>query len=225
MFFSAMRILIWISVVCYFLQSMYHPVFDLSYGLSYIGNDNFKLTQFLTYAFLHGDPFHLIINLFMLVVFGTKIEMLFGKKQFILLFFSGVLGGAIFQSIYNMVIIYNHFGTPFPLDTTNDIIGNAFFVIENGTYIKSVFSNLTIGASAGVFGCMIAFTMLFPKDKFNFIFIPISMSARWFVVIYFILEVFQIIFVQNTQIAHMAHIGGVVFGALYAHFLKTKYNI
>ena len=85
MFFSAIRIFIWISVVCYFLQSMYHPGFDLSYGLSYIGNDNFRLTQFLTYAFLHGDPFHLIINLFMLVVFGTKIEMLFGKKQFILL--------------------------------------------------------------------------------------------------------------------------------------------
>ena len=50
MFFSAIRILIWISAICYLLQSIYYPFFDLSFGLSYIGNDNFHPMLAATYS-------------------------------------------------------------------------------------------------------------------------------------------------------------------------------
>ena len=225
MFFSAIRILIWISAICYLLQSIYYPFFDLSFGLSYIGNDNFHPMQFFSHAFLHGDPFHLLINMFMLVLIGTKIEMIFGAKKFLILFFVSVLGGGIFQTISNMIIINSHFGTPFPLDTTTDIVGQTLFALEHGVYIKSVFSNITIGASGGVFGCMMAFTILFPKDRFNLILLPLSISARWFVVVYVVIEVFHAIFSQNTGIAHLAHLGGASFGFLYACLLRLRYNI
>lgn len=225
MFFSAIRILIWISAICYLLQSIYYPFFDSSFGLSYIGNENFHSLQLLSYAFLHGDPFHLLINLMMLVLLGSKIEMIFGAKKFLILFFVSVLGGGIFQTISNMIIINSHFGTSFPLDTTTDIVGQTLFTLKHGVYINSVFSNITIGASGGVFGCMVAFTILFPKDKFNLILFPISISARWFVVVYLLVEVYSGIFDQSVGIAHFAHLGGALFGFLYAYILRLRYNI
>lgn len=225
MFFSKIRILIWASVIGYLLQSIYFPSFGITYGLAYIGNDNFSLIQFLSHAFLHGDPFHLIINMLMLVLFGSKVEMMFGAKNFLGLFFTSVLGGAIFQTISNMLIIYNYFGTPFPIDSTHSPIGYTMFALEHGEYIKSIFTGITIGASGGVFGCMVAFTLLFPKDRFNLILIPMSISARWFVLVYLSIEIYHSIFSQSSEIAHFAHLGGALFGFLYGRFLKLKYNI
>jgi membrane associated rhomboid family serine protease len=227
MYLSANRILIWSCAVCYMLQSIYFPGFDLSYGLSYIGNQNFYVIQLVSHSFLHGDPFHLLINMFMLVLFGLKIEMVFGKIQFFTLYFLSVIGGATFQTISNMIIIYNHFGNPFPLDSTTTIVGNTLFALENGQYIKSVFSSITIGASGGIFGCMVAFTLLFPKERFQLILLPLSVSSRWFVVVYLMIEIYHGFIVENqsVNIAHFAHLGGATFGFIYAQFLKLKYNI
>ena len=225
MYLTAIRILIWVSAISYMLQSIYYKAFDIAYGLSYIGNENFSLIQFISYSFLHGDPFHLLINMFMLVLFGSKIEMMFGRNQFLILYFLSVIGGAFLQTISNMVIIYNHFGTPFPIDSTTTIVGQTLFALENGQYIKSVFSSLTIGASGGVFGCMVAFTILFPTERFNLLLIPLSISARWLVVTYLIIELYNGMIADTVNIAHFAHLGGALFGFIYALRLKLKYNI
>ena len=152
-------------------------------------------------------------------------EMMFGRNQFLTLYFLSVIGGAFLQTISNMVIIYNHFGTPFPIDSTTTIVGQTLFALENGKYIKSVFSSLTIGASGGIFGCMVAFTILFPTERFNLLLIPLSISARWLVVTYLIIELYNGMIADTVNIAHFAHLGGALFGFIYALHLKFKYNI
>jgi membrane associated rhomboid family serine protease len=72
----------------------------------------------------------------------------------------------------------------------------------------------TVGASGGVFGVLLAFAMFYPRQRIILLFPPIPMPAWLFVTLYAILEL--VLGVTNTQqgVAHFAHLGGMVGGAL-----------
>ena len=50
--------------------------------------------QFVTYMFLHGGFFHILMNMFVLWMFGREIEMTWGLKRFLKYYFlCGIAGG------------------------------------------------------------------------------------------------------------------------------------
>lgn len=71
----------------------------------------------------------------------------------------------------------------------------------------------TIGASGAVFGLLLAYGVMFPNSRIFIIFFPVPIKAKWFVVIYGGLELFFGITNSMPQIAHFAHLGGLLFGA------------
>lgn len=71
----------------------------------------------------------------------------------------------------------------------------------------------TIGASGGVFGLLLAYGVMFPNNRIFLIFLPIPIKAKWFVLIYGGLELVFGIAKAMPQIAHFAHLGGLLFGA------------
>ena len=72
----------------------------------------------------------------------------------------------------------------------------------------------TIGASGGVFGLLLAYGAMWPKNKIFLMFFPVPIEARWFVLIYGTLELLFGVTRTMPGIAHFAHLGGMVFGAL-----------
>ncbi|PIE86387.1 MAG: rhomboid family intramembrane serine protease [Bacteroidia bacterium] len=71
----------------------------------------------------------------------------------------------------------------------------------------------TIGASGAVFGLLLAFGMIFPNEKLMLLFPPIPMKAKYFVIIYGIIELFAgVAGFSGDNIAHFAHLGGMIFG-------------
>lgn len=77
----------------------------------------------------------------------------------------------------------------------------------------------TVGASGAVFGLLLAFGMLFPNTQLMLLFPPIPIRAKYFVIIYGILEFFLgIRGGAGDNVAHFAHLGGMLFG-----FLLIKY--
>ena len=72
----------------------------------------------------------------------------------------------------------------------------------------------TIGASGGVFGLLLAYGAMYPRNKIFLIFLPIPIEARWFVLIYGAVELLFGVTGAMPGIAHFAHLGGMVFGAL-----------
>jgi len=72
----------------------------------------------------------------------------------------------------------------------------------------------TVGASGGVFGLLLAFALYFPRQRIMLLFPPIPMPAWLFVAVYGVLEL--VLGVTNTQagVAHFAHLGGMLGGAL-----------
>lgn len=72
-----------------------------------------------------------------------------------------------------------------------------------------------VGASGAIFGILLAFGMMFPDLKLQIIFIPIGIPAKYFVVLYGAIElVFGIQDFSWDNVAHFAHLGGMLFGLI-----------
>jgi membrane associated rhomboid family serine protease len=82
----------------------------------------------------------------------------------------------------------------------------------------------TVGASGAVYGLLLAFGMLFPNTLLFMIFIPIPIKAKYFVMLYGLLELYQGISNNpGDNVAHFAHLGGMLFGFfLIKYWNKTR---
>lgn len=72
----------------------------------------------------------------------------------------------------------------------------------------------TLGASGGVFGLLLAFAMYFPTRRLIVFPIPIPVPAWLFVTFYGLLELFLGVTGKEANVAHFAHLGGMLGGAL-----------
>ena len=82
-----------------------------------------------------------------------------------------------------------------------------------------------LGASAAIFGLLLAYGVLFPESKIYLLFIPIPIPARVFVIVYGLLELFNGIFDLGGGVAHFAHLGGMLFGLFVIIYWKKKFRI
>jgi rhomboid family protein len=75
-------------------------------------------------------------------------------------------------------------------------------------------SESTIGASGGVFGLLLAFAFNFPRQRILLLIPPIPMPAWLFVTIYGVIELFLGVTGTQANVAHFAHLGGMLGGAV-----------
>ena len=82
-----------------------------------------------------------------------------------------------------------------------------------------------VGASGAVYGILLAFGMMFPNNYIMLLIPPIPIKAKYFVIIFGVLELFSGITNLNSGIAHFAHLGGMVFGYLLIRYwgLRSLY--
>lgn len=145
---------------------------------------SFQFWQLVSYSFLHGSVMHLLLNMYALWLFGARLENVWGSKYFTLYYFVCVIGAGLVQ-----------------LFIATQAAG------EGGIYP-------TIGASGGVFGLLLAFGLTFPNERLMLIFPPVVLQAKWFVLIYGIIELWAGVTGTEAGVAHFAHLGGMLFGFL-----------
>ncbi|MCK5169224.1 MAG: rhomboid family intramembrane serine protease [Bacteroidales bacterium] len=80
----------------------------------------------------------------------------------------------------------------------------------------------TVGASGAVFGVLLAFGMLFPNTQLMLLFPPIPIKAKYFVIFYGALELWLGLTQPGSNIAHFAHLGGMLFGFILIKFWNSK---
>lgn len=80
----------------------------------------------------------------------------------------------------------------------------------------------TIGASGGVFGLLLAFAMYFPRQTIVLLIPPIPMPAWLFVTLYGVLELFLGVSGMEVNVAHFAHLGGMLGAWLLIQYWRGR---
>ena len=89
-------------------------------------------------------------------------------------------------------------------------------------YLTGSFA-LTVGASGAIYGILMGYAMLYPDSVLTLIFPPISLKAKWFVLIFAAIELALGVFGTRAGIAHFAHLGGLIFGFILIMYWKKRH--
>jgi membrane associated rhomboid family serine protease len=172
------------------------------FGLFYVGSDYFRPYQFVTHMFMHGSFLHLFSNMFALWMFGMRLENYWGPKRFLFFYFFCGLGAAAMHSVVTYFEIQHLAQTADP------------------ETLMAASNVPTVGASGAVFGVLLAFGMIFPNTQLMLLIPPIPIRAKYFVLLYAIFELYAgVTSIQGgSNIAHFAHIGGMIFGFILIKF-------
>jgi membrane associated rhomboid family serine protease len=162
----------------------------------------FEPWQPLTYMFMHGGFSHLFFNMFSLWMFGRTLEWELGWKRFLTYYMVCGVGAALFQMGVAQIDLSN---------------------LEVGTTAWAMYMSVpTVGASGAIFGLLLAFGMMHPNAIISLIFPPISMKAKWFVVVYGALELLLGVSGTMDNVAHFAHLGGMFWGWLLLMWWRRR---
>ena len=83
-------------------------------------------------------------------------------------------------------------------------------------------SEPTVGASGGIFGVLLAFAWYFPRQRIILLFPPIPLPAWLFVTLYGCLELYTGVAGREPGVAHFAHLGGMLGGALCILYWRAR---
>src|SRR5690606_41140469 len=80
--------------------------------------------------------------------------------------------------------------------------------------ISDIYNIPMVGASGAIFGLLLAFAYFYPNMPLYFLFIPVPIKAKYFVGAYILIEIYLGFNNFGSSIAHLAHVGGALFGYL-----------
>jgi membrane associated rhomboid family serine protease len=178
------------------IDTRYGIDLQTKFALYFPTSDDFKWYQIVTHMFMHdsawhkgGSILHILLNMYGLWLFGTKLENIWGTTRFLLFYF--VCGVGAF--LMHWLMGYLGFIAPAPI----------------------------IGASGAISGLIVGYGFLFPNSEFMIIPIPIPIKAKYLVML---LAGFDLIFgiIGTDNIAHFAHIGGMLSGLLLILYWRKK---
>lgn len=185
------------------MDTVWHVDLAKYFGLHYIGASDFRPYQFVTYMFMHGSFTHLFFNMFALWMFGNAIENTWGSKRFLIYYMVCGIGAGLVQEL----VQYIQYADAFVGYDRVRISANQ--VVAVADYLNML---TTVGASGAVYGILLAFGMTWPNSRI-YIYFAIPIKAKWFVIIYGLLELFSG-FRGVDNVAHFAHLGGMIFGLI-----------
>lgn len=175
-------------------------------GLHFFLAKDFHLYQLVTYMFLHAGFTHILFNMFALWMFGSVIERVWGPKKFLFYYISCGIGAGLMQELAQFVSFY------LTVKGQEPSIG-LMEVLEAGQMLSMQLNSwTTIGASGAVYAILLAFGMIFPNERIFIFPLPIPIKAKWFVMFYVAIELFSALGSPGDGVAHMAHLGGMLFG-------------
>jgi len=185
-------------------------------GMFYFQSPLFKPWQIVTHMFMHGGLGHIFFNMYALWIFGKTLESVWGSKRFLIYYLATGLGAAFFHQLVNYIQFAPDIAAikvAYSVDRINFTLLNEILQPGNQFYhIARELMRPTVGASGAVYGVLLAFGMLFPNTPLFIMFIPIPIKAKWLVIGFGALELFLGITNSGGNIAHFAHLGGMIFG-------------
>ena len=186
-----------------------------TFAMFYPTSPFFRWWQPLTHMFMHGGWWHILFNMYTLVMFGMVVERALGTKKFLILYFVTGLGAVALHTGVEWLQV-----------------GRLVSTVDGGLVTSATEANLQaysdlirtpmVGASGAIYGVLVAFAMLYPEARMTLIFPPVTLDAKWMVAIFIGLELLTGITGSQVGIAHFAHLGGALFGFLLVWYWRKR---
>lgn len=201
-----------------FLASQLVPSITSWCGLHYWQASQFHIYQLVTYIFMHGGWAHLFFNMFALWMFGAVMERTWGSKRFIIYYLVCGIGAGLLQEISQTFMVYYAISP----ESMNQFL--EISRISPDTLLQQQLNMMTtVGASGSIYGILLAFGMTYPEERMFIIPIPFPIKAKWLVIGYAGLEIGLALSNSGDGVAHVAHLGGMLFGFfLIRHWRKSE---
>ena len=204
------RNLIILNIIVFIATLINREFMTAEFALFYPTSRYFHWWQILTHMFMHGGFWHILFNMYTLWLFGSVVENIIGSKKFLLFYFICGLGAAGL-----------HLGVEF-LQMQSFMEGAALgnnVALQNIAVIKLT---PTVGASGAIYGVLIGYAMLFPASKMTLLFPPVTLSAKWMVIVFAAIELLTGVTGTVAGVAHFAHLGGMLIGWLMIFYWRKR---
>lgn len=198
-----------INIVIFILQAI-SPQVDVGYCIGYpnllsddlltsfialfnVRTDCFKPFQLFTYMFAHDGFGHIFGNMLFLLAFGPTLEEYWGQRKFLFFYMAAGLGAAIFY-----------------------VLMTIFLGTDSYPYM--------LGASGAVYGVMTAFGIIFADMEMRLLFFPISFKAKYVVLVLGSITIISSFRPRaaGDDVAHLAHLGGIVIAIVLLLFWRSQ---
>jgi membrane associated rhomboid family serine protease len=226
---SVVMNLIIINVILFVAKLLAEPkgiYLDRYLGLYHPLSPNFHWWQFVTHMFTHGDFRHLLYNMLGLFFFGRMLENVWGPKRFLLFYFICGLGAAAvylgWETFSTVRLLDTYYGNGW--ETLREFASNSDMIGEQMGSVYGLLLVPMVGASGAVFGLLMGAALLFPNTTF-YIYFAIPVKLKWLALIYALIEFAGgYASAAGDNVAHFAHIGGMIFGFILVQIYKRSRN-
>ena len=201
------RSLLIVNVIMFVATLINEDFMIRTFAMFYPASPLFRWWQPLTHMFMHGGWWHILFNMYTLVMFGMVVERALGTKKFLILYFVTGLGAVALHTGVEWLDIHR-------LAASTDMSAQASVI--------DILRTPMVGASGAIYGVLVAFAMLYPEARMTLIFPPVTLDAKWMVAIFIGLELLTGITGTQVGIAHFAHLGGALFGFLLVWYWRKR---
>ena len=192
------RNLLYVNIIMYVATLINEDFMVGTFAMFFPTSPYFRWWQPITHMFMHGGFWHIFFNMYTLVMFGMVVERALGTRKYLWFYFITGLGAAALHTGVEWL----------ELNYMDGGIGILYTPM--------------VGASGAIFGVLVAFAMLYPQARLTLIFPPITLDAKWWVIIFIGIELVTGITGTAMGIAHFAHLGGALFGWLLVRLWKKQ---
>ena len=201
------RSLLIVNVIMFVATLINEDFMIRTFAMFYPASPLFRWWQPLTHMFMHGGWWHILFNMYTLVMFGMVVERALGTKKFLILYFVTGLGAVALHTGVEWLDIHR-------LAASTDMSAQASVI--------DILRTPMVGASGAIYGVLVAFAMLYPEARMTLIFPPVTLDAKWMVAIFIGIELLTGITGTQVGIAHFAHLGGALFGFLLVWYWRKR---
>ena len=207
---TAVKNIIIINIMIMIMTSLNEEFMVEKFALFYPTSPFFHWWQPVTHMFMHGGFWHLFFNMYTLYIFGSVLERVWGPKKFLIFYFVTGLGSAAIHTGVEWIQMQGW------LAQAAEGSKSALMAIH------SLKMTPTVGASGAIYGVLMGYAMLYPDSILTLIFPPISLKAKWFVLIFAAIELLTGVTGTGGGLAHFAHLGGLIFGYILIRVWKKR---
>lgn len=172
--------------VMYLAQQMFPPLARFGEVIPYAFAQQGMLWQPFTYMFLHASPLHLLLNMFMLWMFGSQVALAWGTKRFLRYYLICGVGAGLLIALV------------------------PYLLVQLGVRGPEALVTRTLGASGAIYGVVLAYSLIWPDRTIALMFPPVAFRAIWLIPVMVGMD----LFLGPPNVSILGHLSGAAIGWL-----------